>query len=340
MLRLVSCVFALLFGLPAVSLSAEERWAGLADTPFHRVPTEAGVPNALGPTAMVQEADGFLWISTQSGLVRWDGYRFRFFRPSLTAQDSLPDGVVQVLHRDRRGKVWIGTPSRGLAGYEPAHDRFVSVGPGADGLSHAGVNAIADAADGGLWIGTDGGLDHLDPKTGLVAHRRVDGATDPGVDTLIVDRRGRVRVGGVDGLFRGDVQGARFEAVGSLRHGPRSISHLFESSLMGANRMPPSGRCTQWPMPRSTAPRRRAGERGASTRPRMRRHLPDRPKARLRLCRGGHSTMKARCAFWVDVLQDVCPIARPFPRRCWAIARAPYAASARWGEWIFRMSRP
>lgn len=139
------------------------RWGQWFDTPFMHYNDQHGLPNG-GATSLAQDGDGFLWIGTQDGLVRWDGYRFRTWLPNSADPHSLPDNYIQALHRDTRGRLWIGTLGGGLARYEREHDRFVRWQPQAsqpDSLSHVSVTSMADDGVGGLWIGTHGGLDHL-----------------------------------------------------------------------------------------------------------------------------------------------------------------------------------
>jgi len=72
--------------------------------------TEDGLPENSA-TAMAQDEDGYLWIGTFAGLVRFDGQTFTRFDTSNTPE--LPsDGIVN-LHMDRRGRLWVST-YRGL----------------------------------------------------------------------------------------------------------------------------------------------------------------------------------------------------------------------------------
>ena len=151
------------------------RWDSFADTVFVRIANDSGVPNTLGPTAICEDGDGFLWVGSQNGLTRWDGYHFRQYHNAEGHPESLPDNIVQVLHRDPGGRLWIGTAAHGLLRYDAEHDRFVPYGNGPNGLSHVSVMALADAGGGNLWVGTEGGLDFLDVSRDKVAHVRWPG---------------------------------------------------------------------------------------------------------------------------------------------------------------------
>lgn len=185
---------------------AAERWAGLVEPVFQNYGREQGLPHPV-PTALAQDGDGFLWIGTQGGLARWDGYRFRGYQPDARQPGSLPDSWIHTLHTDPRGRLWIGTGAGGLARYDRALDRFVvfPLGPTPRGRIHVG--SIVDDRTGGLWIGTDDGLDHLDPASGAIVAVRQDdrnptGLPDNRVQAVLQDRSGRLWVGTQKGLAR------------------------------------------------------------------------------------------------------------------------------------------
>jgi len=215
--RLPTLLLAIVPGLVWSPLSLAERWFQLADTVLQNYGTDQGLPNRT-VQAISEDAQGFLWVGTQGGLARWDGYRFRHYRSDPDDATSLPDSVITRLQRDARGRLWIGTSGAGLALYQPARDQFRIWGEGS-GLSDVYVRALADDGQGGLWIGTQGGLDHLDPDSGRIRHTplpELAGAIDrdkAAVLALLRDRRGRLWAGVYGGLLRRDETSGQFSAV-------------------------------------------------------------------------------------------------------------------------------
>jgi len=206
-----------LLAVGTASAEGFQRWASFADTDFHHYTADQGLPNPIA-TALAQDADGFLWVGTQGGLGRWDGYRFRNYLPNPTDPKALPGSYITTLHTDSRGRLWIGTAASGLARYDPETDSFIVYPAGTGGLSHAYVWAIADDGSGGLWIGTDGGLDHLNPATGVIEslHHHLHDASslpDDRVQALLRDRSGALWVGTRTGLARRDPASNAFVAV-------------------------------------------------------------------------------------------------------------------------------
>jgi diguanylate cyclase (GGDEF)-like protein len=214
----------------AVPAADAARWARLADPVFRHFP----IPTAVQPTAMVQDDEGFLWLGTQNGLTRWDGYRFRNHEADPNRPGALPDSYITTMHRDLRGQVWIGSSAGGLSRLAADHASFVRVPGGPNGLSHRSVFALADDGQGGLWVGGGGGLDRL-AADGQQVTRHAQGAhpqglPDGAVQSLLRDRTGALWVGTRVGLFRRAAGATRFEPLalpcpdGSLS----TVSQLIE----------------------------------------------------------------------------------------------------------------
>lgn len=200
-----------------VAAPVERRWSNLADITFQHLSQQQGLPNVIA-TAMAEDGQGFLWVGTLGGLARWDGYRFRVYKADAQRPGALPDNYVQSLHGDPAGQLWVGTSAAGLLRHDAATDRFVPMPVGgADGLSHVSVRQIADDGAGGLWVVTDGGLDHLDPATGRIERASAPGgwaqAAGSQVWAVLRDRRGQVWLGSQAGLFRRPAPGAALQPV-------------------------------------------------------------------------------------------------------------------------------
>jgi signal transduction histidine kinase/ligand-binding sensor domain-containing protein len=114
--------------------------------------TDEGLPqNSV--RSILQTRDGYLWFTTNDGLVRFDGVRFRVFGKGNTP------GVVSnrftSLHEDAQGDLWAGTEDGGLTRYSLG--RFQSLTT-AEGLPNNRVMAVWDDTANGIVVGTRGGL--------------------------------------------------------------------------------------------------------------------------------------------------------------------------------------
>ncbi|WP_170304281.1 ligand-binding sensor domain-containing protein, partial [Duganella radicis] len=199
-----------LLGAPAAARAEADAWSRLVQPVFQNYGAQNGLSNPV-TTDIAQDQTGFLWVGTQGGLSRWDGYRFRNYTNIAGDSHSLPDNFIAAVHVDRRGLLWVGTVNGGLARYRPESDDFVTYNSKNSALSPGGVRAIAGDDAGGLWIGTDKGLDYMagmaEPARASITHYRHDDA-NPGsppadaVKALYVDPHGTLWAASLKGLVR------------------------------------------------------------------------------------------------------------------------------------------
>src|SRR5690606_31964678 len=69
-------------------------------------------------TGIIQDDLGFIWIATQDGLNRYDGYDFIVFKNNPDDSTSLPNNYIYFLQKDALGFIWFGT-NRGLGRINP-----------------------------------------------------------------------------------------------------------------------------------------------------------------------------------------------------------------------------
>ncbi|MDG2392316.1 MAG: two-component regulator propeller domain-containing protein, partial [Thalassotalea sp.] len=66
---------------------------------FQQFSTEQGLSQS-SVYSIAQDKEGFLWIATQDGLNRYDGYEFKYYRNLTTDKSSLADNLVRVIFVD------------------------------------------------------------------------------------------------------------------------------------------------------------------------------------------------------------------------------------------------
>ena len=137
-----------------------------------------------------QDASGALWIGTTGGLGRVMASGGRFGRITASPNDprGLSDGKITTMFEDRTGSVWVATEAGGLNRSSDPRQGFLHYrGPlnRPAVLSGEEIYAMAQAPDGGVWVGVYGvGVEHLDPQTGRVTERYRPDPSDP---TSLVD---------------------------------------------------------------------------------------------------------------------------------------------------------
>ena len=115
-------------------------------------------------TAIVQDRQGNIWLGTQDGLNRYDGYGFEVFHGDPGCEGALGDSAISALELGSDGRLWIGTSS-GLSCYDFRERRF---------RNHTirNVSRVTDIleTDGLLMLATDSGVYFFDP-----AHPEIPG---------------------------------------------------------------------------------------------------------------------------------------------------------------------
>jgi signal transduction histidine kinase/ligand-binding sensor domain-containing protein len=102
--------------------------------------------------ALVQTRNGFVWLGTEAGLVRFDGNSFAVFDKNSTP--ALPGNDVRCLLETRDGALWVGT-SEGLARWK---DGVVTAFTTREGLPGNGILEFWETQDGVLMMWTDQGI--------------------------------------------------------------------------------------------------------------------------------------------------------------------------------------
>ncbi|MBS4028002.1 MAG: hypothetical protein KGZ58_05120 [Ignavibacteriales bacterium] len=161
-------------------------------------------------TSILQDRQGFLWIGTQDGLNRYDGFSFRVFKHNRKDSRSISNSYIRTLYLDKRGMLWIGTRSGGVNMYDEQTATFThvqNVPDEANSLSGDLVNAILEDKYGMFWFGTSKGVDEFNPRTKTFTHftfdsSNVNSLSTNSVRTLFEDRYGNLWIGTLLGLNR------------------------------------------------------------------------------------------------------------------------------------------
>ena len=115
-------------------------------------------------TQICQDKDGYIWIGTEYGLNKYDGYRFTNYLHEKGNPNTVSSNVISYLFEDVNGTLWVGT-QLGLDRFDPVTNQFISVEmKGATSIPR--INAIIQEDANHLLIGTAGyGLYRVDTRT-------------------------------------------------------------------------------------------------------------------------------------------------------------------------------
>jgi ligand-binding sensor domain-containing protein len=177
----------------------------LAEEQFRRLGIDDGLPKAT-IYSVQQDKAGYLWLgSTNSGLLRFDGYRFVEF-PVLTSQEltqnRTPD--VGVVFIDDNDIIWAGTWGLGLSRIDATSDELYRY-TAANGLAGDQVQTLLKDNKNRIWVGTTSGLSVINTDNSIMAIGK------PGQSQPLADQRiwslaqaadGTIWIGTSDGLHQ------------------------------------------------------------------------------------------------------------------------------------------
>ena len=256
--------------LAALAMLAWTAVGAATDTPpliLEHLTTAEGLPQGTVYRTL-QDSQGFVWLGTEDGLVRYDGHELFRYAYSRTSRTSLPGNFIFDLAEDAHRDLWIAVKDSGLARWNRATDTFTVYRhdpKDPSSLASNRVNSVAIDPAGTVWVGTrDAGVDVLEPSSGRIWHVRHQ-ASDPNslsddqVFTVAADHSGRMWIGTAAGLDRSDAVRhgfAHYRHVAGDPHtlGAGDVLHVFEdhrgsiwvgTSTGGLSRIDREGRLVQ-----------------------------------------------------------------------------------------------
>ncbi len=124
-------------------------------------------------TCILQDSKGFMWIGTEDGLNKYDGYQITIYRHNPQIPNSIVGNSIRCLFEDSRNNLWIGLKGDGLCRLNLSTGQYTSFryGDSENTISYNDVSGIVEDKEGRLWIAVDrGGLDMFDPVTEAFTH--------------------------------------------------------------------------------------------------------------------------------------------------------------------------
>lgn len=184
LLLLTLCI--ILFGGNTLRLEAKKHF--FSNYNFCHITEEAGLPNN-SVTAVMKDSFGYIWVATQDGLARYDGYRFLSYGVKEPLY-RLKGNYVYTLCEDRQKRLWVGSDAgldlidlqTGLS--VPASD--LGTVPELSTLFNSFVRSVIQTTDGNIWVVTDKMLWclELDPSGVVTAFYRMQAEADENVSAI------------------------------------------------------------------------------------------------------------------------------------------------------------
>lgn len=227
--------------------------------------TEDGLPlNSI--TSITQTKDGYIWLGSKGGVIRFDGVNFTLFNthntPALRVNEiwtlhtdkngdlligtsggglvlykngefkSLYDSIlakeaVWSIFEDSKGSLWIGTGGEGIFVFRPDTVLFFSIG---SGLSNNYIWNICEDKRGTIWVGTDGGFLNQIKNNKVRVYSNKDGYPGDYTMASLADKSGNLWLGAAGwGIIKYD--GNKFQTINTKEGLPNNIIwSIYEDS--------------------------------------------------------------------------------------------------------------
>ena len=185
----------------------------------------------------MQDADGFIWLTTRDGLNRFDGFNFKVYQPRQADCNSIWQNNFNDAHIDHTGSMWVESAC-GLHQYDMATNKFLASynydRENDRGLSHRKIQSVFEDRQGQIWVGTNYGINKFDRANNSFDHflpfpEAERGAGENIVAPVFEDHNGFLWIGSyLGGLSRFDPVSRTFL---HYRHDPGDARSLASDTV-------------------------------------------------------------------------------------------------------------
>lgn len=184
---------------------------------------------------LLEDRQGFIWVGTQDGLNRFNGYNFKVFRSNPENSNSISNGHINCIIQDSDGQIMIGTRN-GLNIYDGEKETFEVIQNDPEklnSLSHNNVTVILEDSRKRIWVGTEYGLNLMkkQPLTFERYDRNPSSSTSLSnnyISSIFEDKKGNIWVGTKNGLNLFDEENRIFR---SFHHDPSNEFSLSSNEI-------------------------------------------------------------------------------------------------------------
>lgn len=187
---------------------------------------------------ILQDSKGFIWIGTESGLNRYDGYNCILYTHDVKNPESLSNNWAYSIYEDHLGNLWIGTDD-GLNLFDRDKEsfrRYYHDPEEPNSLSNNKVYTIFEDKSGSLWIGTENGLNKFNREDETFKRYQFEpenpqSISDNHIRSILEDSSGVLWVGTDNGLNIFNRDGKTWLRIQSDPNDPHSLSHNSINSM-------------------------------------------------------------------------------------------------------------
>lgn len=184
---------------------------------FKKIPFRESLPNSI-VKRVFQDSKGFIWLGTEAGICRYDGYKLITIKSNIEHPNLLTSGNILCIAEDKQNNIWFGT-DRGVNILDE-NNQIISLFPDHE-VQDLRINSILCDKNGDMWIGSENGLYLFEFNSGTLKkfiHTNEQGSL-PGsnVNYIFEDKAGIIWVAlWRDGLCRYNDKYQSFEQLPML----------------------------------------------------------------------------------------------------------------------------
>ena len=157
---------------------------------FYHYSNQDGLPqNSI--YAITQDYLGYIWIGTEDGLARFNGYGFEIYKNNPADSNSISNNVIIALFEDSRKNLWVGTAYGGINIFDSTRQHITRLMHNPDNPNSLISNRIQDIKEdhqGFIWVGTDQGVDRINPITYEIEHFYPDPTSGRGLNHRLIQK--------------------------------------------------------------------------------------------------------------------------------------------------------
>ncbi|GJM64723.1 hybrid sensor histidine kinase/response regulator transcription factor [Persicobacter diffluens] len=178
-------------------------------------------------TNTTQDKTGYMWFGTQDGLLRYDGYHFKVFKPNKEDPKSIQSSWISELLVDSRNQLWIRFKNGGISVYDPNTEdfyNFVHTAGDSSTISHVlssyqihtDQRSMQETPDGHLWVCTMNGLNRINIESKEVKryYKETHGLNGNIITALFLEGENLLWIGTNAGLNLLDLKTETFRSLG------------------------------------------------------------------------------------------------------------------------------
>jgi signal transduction histidine kinase/ligand-binding sensor domain-containing protein len=203
---------------------------------FEKISVENGL-SQVRAFNLLQDKSGFIWITTEDGLNRFDGYNTKIFKHIDNDTTSISSHFVVALAEDKFGNIWAGTKMEGLNKYNPRTEKFTRYKASIHQIISNKITFLEASRDGGIWIGTESGLSKLDHTHQNFINYSIESSPKNSnnffITSILETSQGELWIGTQEkGIFRWEENSKTFLHFSQFSSSPldENITALFEDS--------------------------------------------------------------------------------------------------------------